>query len=144
MSFFDSLAKHSGTSSREGLIAFAAKHPQVLAAAVSLLSSRSDSVGGQGGLGGLISSFQRNGLGYVVSSWISTGQNKPVSSDQVVSALGPDDLNEFARKAGIDVSQAGPLLAALLPMLVDHVTPEGKVPASQGLEDLLGSLLSGQ
>jgi uncharacterized protein YidB (DUF937 family) len=145
MSFFEDLLKQrGGAAGLSELAAFAAKNPQVLAAAISLLSSESGSVGGPGGLGSLINAFQKGGLDDVMSSWISTGENKTVTPDQITSALGHDTLSQFASKAGVDVSQAAPLLAAVLPMLINHVTPDAKVPASQGLEDLLGSFLGGR
>jgi len=34
------------------------------------------------------------------------------------------------------------LLAALLPSVIDHPTPQGQVPESSALESTLGSLLS--
>ncbi len=37
----------------------------------------------RGGLSGLVQNFQRNGLGDVISSWIGTGQNLPISPDQL-------------------------------------------------------------
>ena len=36
-----------------------------------------------GGLEGLVRSFQRNGLLDVINSWVGTGQNLPISPDQV-------------------------------------------------------------
>ena len=50
------------------------KNPQMVSAARSLLSSQSGSVGGSGGLAGLVGQFQKAGLGDMMSSWISTGQ----------------------------------------------------------------------
>ncbi len=41
-----------------------------------------------GGLAGLIQTFHQKGLGDVVNSWVSTGQNQPISPDQVHSAFG--------------------------------------------------------
>jgi uncharacterized protein YidB (DUF937 family) len=42
------------------------------------------------GLGGLVQALQKNGLGDVVSSWISTGQNLPISAEQIQRGLGQD------------------------------------------------------
>jgi len=120
-----------------------AKNPQLLRAAASLLSTKDTSVGGAGGLGSLLGAFQNKGLGDVAASWVGTGQNQPVSADQVASALGNDTLSQFAGKAGIGLDEAGPVLAALLPMLVDRTTPKGQVPDANALEGSLGGLLSG-
>jgi uncharacterized protein YidB (DUF937 family) len=97
----------------------------------------------QGGLGGLVSQFQRSGLGDVVASWVSTGQNQPISPDQLRGALGDDVLGQLARQAGGGSGNdiLGPL-AELLPQVVDRLTPKGDVPPGGlgNLSDLMGML----
>ena len=44
--------------------------------------------GGLAGLGQLVTQFQRSGLGDVVGSWVSTGQNQPIQPDQLGQVLG--------------------------------------------------------
>lgn len=119
-----------------------AKNPQILAAAASLLSTKDSTVGGGGGLASILGSLQGQGLGNAVASWVGTGQNQGVSPDQIASALGNDTLSQFANKAGIGLAEAGPALAAVLPMLVDRMTPQGQVPETNTLEGSLGGLLS--
>jgi uncharacterized protein YidB (DUF937 family) len=119
-----------------------AKNPQILAAAVALLSAKDTSVGGSAGLGGLVNMFQGKGLDDVFSSWVSTGANKSISPSQLESVLGKDTLGQFAKKAGIGSSDAGSVLASLLPELVNQVTPKGKVPEASSLESALGGILS--
>jgi len=126
-----------------GLLSSLTANPQVTSALASLLSTRDGAVGGNGGLAGLIEGFQRSGLGDVVSQWISTGPNPPVTGEQVTQALGHDTVNQFAEKAGVPASQAGSLLAKLLPSAVDHLTPDGKLPEANSIEGALSSLLSG-
>src|SRR5258708_1957597 len=58
-----------------------------------------------GGISGLQQMFQDKGLGGVISSWIGTGQNLPVSADQLQSVLHGGVLDQMAAKAGIDPSQ---------------------------------------
>ena len=126
-----------------GLAGSAMKNPQVVAAIASLLSSRDASVGGSGGLAGLIQAFQGKGMGDMMSSWISTGPNPPISERQIADVLGADTLAQFAGKAGVPQGQAGGLLAALLPAVIDQLTPQGQVPQANDLESTLGGLLSG-
>lgn len=101
-----------------------------------------------GGLGGLLEQFQRSGLGDVAASWVSTGQNLPVSAEQIGQVLGPDVLGQLARSAGMDSGAAGGALAQILPQVVDAMTPDGRLP-QQGadlgamLPQILGSLLGG-
>jgi len=126
-----------------GLAEAAMKNPQVIAAIASLLSSKDASVGGTGGLAGLVQAFQGKGMGDMMSSWISTGPNPPATADQMASVLGPDTLSQFAAKAGVPHGDAGGLLASLLPAVIDQLTPQGRVPESNDLESALGGLLSG-
>jgi uncharacterized protein YidB (DUF937 family) len=126
-----------------GLAASAMKNPQVIAAIASLLSSRDASVGGSGGLAGLVQAFQSKGMGDVMSSWISTGPNPPISERQITDVLGTDILSQFAGKAGVPQGEAGGLLASLLPAVIDQLTPQGRVPESNDLESAIGGLLSG-
>ena len=85
--------------------------------------------------------FQGKGLGDMMSSWISTGPNPPISAAQVTNVLGDDTMGQFARKAGIPMGEAGSMLASLLPTVIDKLTPEGKVPDTDSLENTLSSFL---
>ncbi len=144
MGLLDGILKQAlGGQSSEGGLAGLISNPQVLAALTGLLSTRDSSIGGSGGLGGLVSAFQQKGLGDMISSWISTGPNPAISAAQVTDVLGEDTLNQFASKAGVPRAEAGSLLAGLLPAVVDQLTPDGKVPETNSLENTLGSLLSG-
>ena len=95
-----------------------------------------------GGLSGLVQQFHDKGLGGLVSSWVSTGQNLPISADQIQHVLGSDQVKELAAKAGISPDAAGSHLAQLLPMLIDKLTPNGQVPVqtSSLLEEGMGML----
>jgi len=137
MGILDGLMQQAG-----GLASLAAKNPQAVAAVVSLLSTRDTSVGGTGGLAGVVDAFTKKGLGDMVASWISTGPNPPVSANQVSDVLGGDVLTQFAAKAGVPQGQAGGLLASLLPTVIDQLTPKGSVPETNTLETTLGGLLA--
>jgi uncharacterized protein YidB (DUF937 family) len=126
-----------------GLLSMVTSNPQIVSALAGLLSTRDASVGGAGGLGGVISAFQQNGLGDLVSNWISTGPNPPVNAAQVTQALGQDTIGQFASKAGVPASDAASLLAGLLPAAIDHLTPNGQVPNTDSVESALSSLISG-
>ena len=126
-----------------GLAETAMRNPQVISAIVSLLSSKDASVGGTGGLAGLVQAFQGQGMGDMMSSWISTGPNPPATADQLAGVLGADTLSQFAARAGVPPGEAGGLLASLLPTVIDQLTPHGRVPESNDLESALGGLLSG-
>lgn len=132
-----------GGQSAESGLAGLVGNPQILGALAGLLSTRDSSIGGSGGLAGLIGAFQQKGLGDMVSSWISTGPNPEISAEQVTDVLGGETIRQFAGKAGVPVAEAGSLLAGLLPKVIDQLTPDGKVPEAGSLEGTLGSLLGG-
>ncbi len=90
--------------------------------------------GGLGGLGGLLQRFQGAGLGDAVASWLGNGPNAPLSPDQVRSALGDGPLRTLAEHAGLDENEAAGHLSALLPQLIDRLTPNGQLP-SNGLHE---------
>ncbi|HEY3384568.1 MAG TPA: YidB family protein [Vicinamibacterales bacterium] len=136
MGFLDALLKQG-----PAIAQMAAANPQVVKAALSLLSSRDTSVGGSGGLAGLVGAFQQKGLGDMVSSWISTGPNPPVTGSQLEHVMGADALGQFAQAAGVSPASAGGALASVLPGLIDHLTPQGTMPQGNALEDAIGSLL---
>ena len=95
-----------------------------------------------GGLGGIISAFQKGGLGHLTDSWVGTGDNLPVSGDQLSQVLGSDKISQIASQLGMSQSDAAGGLAKILPDLVNHVTPNGQVPASHSLvEDALSMFL---
>lgn len=96
--------------------------------------------GGLGGLSGLVNAFQSNGLGDVVSSWIGTGQNLPISADQIASVLGNTQLQGLAEKFGFSTSDLTAQLSQFLPQAVDLLTPNGQLP--EGGSDLLAQGLS--
>jgi len=81
-----------------------------------------------GGLSGLVQQFHDKGLGTLVTSWVGSGQNLPISADQIQHVLGSDQVKELAAKAGISPDMASSHLAELLPMVIDKLTPNGQVP----------------
>jgi uncharacterized protein YidB (DUF937 family) len=91
-----------------------------------------------GGLGGLLQSFQQGGLGHLVESWVGTGQNLPVSVDQLRNTLGTDWLSRIAQATGLPQGEVEQHLSKLLPQVVDHLTPNGQVPQGDLQSQLTG------
>jgi uncharacterized protein YidB (DUF937 family) len=91
-----------------------------------------------GGVQGLVQTFEQGGMGGVAQSWVAQGQpNQPVDPADVHNALGADATQQAAAQAGMDHGSFLNQLAAQLPGLIDHMTPNGQVPAQQhGLLDL--------
>ena len=95
---------------------------------------------GSQGLGGLVEMFNQKGLGDVMSSWVSTGRNLPISAEQIQAVLGSAQVQALAAKAGIDPSAASAAIARILPQLVDRCTPNGQLPTG-GLFDAISGFL---
>ena len=131
MSFLDSLA--GGLLSGSGVSG--GKEGGVVAAVLQMLQSY------PGGVTGVIQAFERAGLGGVAQSWVAKGSNQPVAAAQVQQALGQAPVNQVAARLGTSPEEASGQIARLLPLLVDHVTPQGTAPSDGGL-GALGGLLS--
>src|ERR1700745_2142545 len=80
-----------------------------------------------GGLQGLANKFAQSGQGNAFQSWVGMGENEPISSNQVQSVLGSEQVNAIATKMGVDPAIASTFLAEYLPKIVDKLTPTGKV-----------------
>jgi uncharacterized protein YidB (DUF937 family) len=93
-----------------------------------------------GGLEGLTKEFTKKGLGETVNSWIGTGQNLPISPDQVASVLGQSKIKSLAEKAGVSPDEISGGLAHLFPEIIDSLTPNGSIPDNDTLSKGLGSL----
>jgi uncharacterized protein YidB (DUF937 family) len=99
--------------------------------------------GGIGGLAGLVDKFHQGGLGEIASSWVGTGQNLPISPDQLGGVLGHDTVSDMASKLGMGHGDLLGQLSQLLPQVVDKLTPNGQLPqagGAGGLGDLAGML----
>jgi len=110
----------------------------LLPIALMLLSNRGGGAGG--GLGGLLQQFQAAGLGQQADSWVGTGANQPVSAEQLMQVLGQGRMSQLASQAGLSQEETNGGLAALLPELVDQVTPEGRLPDEGSFDDVIGGL----
>ena len=86
--------------------------------------------GSQGGLNAIVAKLEQAGLGDQVKSWIGTGQNLPITADQVRQVLGNETVRQLAAKYNIPVDQIAEVLAHQLPLAVDHASPDGKLPHS--------------
>jgi uncharacterized protein YidB (DUF937 family) len=82
-----------------------------------------------GGVQGIVSQFQKQGMGATVQSWVGSGPNQPISADQVHQVFGSGMIAQMAAKAGMNPQDLAQKLSQILPAAIDKLTPEGKVPA---------------
>jgi uncharacterized protein YidB (DUF937 family) len=105
--------------------------------------------GDKEGVAAIISKFQSAGLGDQVQSWIGNGSNASITPDHVASAFSPDQIQGWAQQAGTTPEAMRDVLAQAIPHVVDHLTPQGQVPAQTppqmvDLAGLLGRLMGSQ
>jgi uncharacterized protein YidB (DUF937 family) len=97
--------------------------------------------GSGGGLGGLLRQFESAGLGDQARSWVSPGQNQPLSPDALGRVFGADGLAAIARQAGLSERETTAGLAQLLPEIIDRATPQGQIPDEDQLAGTLQDLM---
>jgi uncharacterized protein YidB (DUF937 family) len=135
MGLLDEVLSMAGSSSTQQ----SQQHATALGAIISYINSPQ-----VGGLAGLQNMFQQGGLGHIVSSWISTGQNLPISANQLQNVLHSGALQQVAQQAGLDPAQLTNMMGSLLPHLVDKLSPNGQLPDASSLQQMLKGLAAGQ
>jgi uncharacterized protein YidB (DUF937 family) len=90
-----------------------------------------------GGLSKILSGAKAQGLTAEADSWVGKGENKSISSEQVSGMLGSDQVAKIAKKVGASQSDTAGALAKLLPQLINHITPNGQIPAKGDLKSML-------
>jgi uncharacterized protein YidB (DUF937 family) len=118
MGIFDEVEKVGGSMLGE-------QHAGALSAVTEYINSPQ-----VGGISGLQKMFEEKGLGGIVGSWIGSGQNLPISADQLNSVLHCDALNQVASKFGIDPNTLQSMMTQVLPHVVDKMTPNGQAAAA--------------
>jgi uncharacterized protein YidB (DUF937 family) len=90
-----------------------------------------------GGLGDLLKQFQQSGHGETANSWVSPGQNKPISQGDLANALGADQINSLMSQSGLSREDLLSGLSQHLPEVVNHLTPDGRLPTENELSGRL-------
>ena len=90
-----------------------------------------------GGLNDLLKQFQQSGHSDTANSWVGTGPNKAISSNDLASALGADKINALMTQSGMSRDDLLQGLSQYLPQVVDQLTPEGRLPTEQEAARLL-------
>lgn len=88
-----------------------------------------------GGLSDLLRQLQQSGHGETANSWVSQGQNKSISPGDLANALGADQIDQLSTQSGLSRDELLNGLSQYLPQVVDHLTPEGRLPTEQELSD---------
>ena len=97
-----------------------------------------DAGGMLGGLGGLLNKLEQGGLGDQTKSWVGTGQNQPVSPGQLSQALGPNIIKTLSQMTGVSEDQLTKQLSQGIPVIINMVTPNGRLPTVAELSKMIG------
>lgn len=81
-----------------------------------------------GGIQGIISQLEQQGLGGTVRSWVGSGANQPITPDQIHQAFGSDTIKQLAARVGMTPEDLAAELSRVLPQAVDKLTPGGVLP----------------
>lgn len=117
-----------------------------IAGGADALGGVQDLIESQGGVQGLTQKLGAGGLGDMAASWVGKGGNLPISAEQIEGVLGSGPIGDFAKRLGVSPQQAAGVIAMVLPMVIDKLTPDGDAGnAKSGVDagDLLGGLLGG-
>jgi uncharacterized protein YidB (DUF937 family) len=90
-----------------------------------------------GGLGDLLKQFQQAGQGEVASSWVGSGQNKAIAPKDLSEALGAGQISGLMAQTGLSRDELLSGLSEQLPRVVDHLTPDGRLPTEQEMSRLI-------
>jgi uncharacterized protein YidB (DUF937 family) len=82
-----------------------------------------------GGVQGIVTQLEQQGLGGVARSWISNGPNQAISADQVHQVFGSGMITQLAARVGMTPQELAQKLSQALPVAIDKLTPAGTVPA---------------
>jgi len=90
-----------------------------------------------GGLGDLLNQLQQGGQGDTANSWVGKGPNKPIAPGDLASALGADQIDQLSKQSGMSRDDLLNGLSQYLPQVIDHLTPDGRVPQENELSGRL-------
>ena len=114
--------------------------------ALRMLTKSGGGLGGQsGGAGGggleqILAQFTQAGLGQQAQSWVGTGQNMPVTPDQLTQVFGQGQIQQWAQRLGVQPHEAAGGMSAVLPELINQLTPKGQVTQGSEFDGLLDML----
>lgn len=80
-------------------------------------------------LGDLLDRFRNSGAGAKVDSWVRTGPNQPIETEEVESAIDDETLASLSEQTGLSREELIARITQALPEAVDKMTPNGELPS---------------
>jgi len=90
----------------------------------------------------IIRNMQASGLRDLTSSWLGDGNNREVSSEQIATIFGSEEITKFASILGISAAEATGGLQDALPHMIDQASKGGSLldsiaPLSNSLKAMI-------
>ena len=82
-----------------------------------------------GGIGGVLEKFQSKGYSQQAASWVSNGSNEELQPHAVSELMGTEELSRLSQQLGVSQEEVSSGMAQILPEMMNHLTPQGDVPA---------------
>ena len=89
------------------------------------------------GLTELIGRFTNPVQAAKARTWVDTGPNGTLSSADLAEVLDDDTLGELTAKTGLSRADLLERLSTVLPVAVDHFTPNGRLPTTDEARSLM-------
>jgi uncharacterized protein YidB (DUF937 family) len=75
--------------------------------------------------------LEQSGQGEIARSWVGSGANRPITPGKLEAALGEDAIRDLMQQTGMEREELLAALSEHLPRVIDHLTPEGRIPTEQ-------------
>ena len=83
------------------------------------------------GVGNTVQDLERSGNGEIARSWVGRGPNRSITAEKLEAALGEDGIRDLMQQTGMERDELLATLSEHLPRVIDHLTPEGRLPTEQ-------------
>ena len=93
-------------------------------------------------IGSLVQKMQNSGdLGPVVASWLGDGDNAAINPSQLADVLDSDKLQQAAASLGLNLDSLLPMLATVIPQMVDKGSSGGSLMDSFGGSEAISGMV---
>lgn len=88
-----------------------------------------------GGLKNFLQLFAEKDLGEVAESWVGKGDKEQATPQDIQLALGVTRIEELAKTCGLTPGETSESLTAILPQVINALTPDGIIPEGEMLDE---------
>jgi uncharacterized protein YidB (DUF937 family) len=89
------------------------------------------------GVDNTVRDLETGGQGEIARSWVGRGANRAISPSQLGAALGDDAVRDLMDQTGMERDELLDALSQHLPRVIDHLTPDGRLPSEQEIARLM-------